>query len=546
VGATWLTRVPPSEGWGRVAEPDTGTEPPITYGRRSVSSRRATARTVRAPLPSEAPALPSRRWPVPTILEPAGTPTPRTRSLHARLRRAPSRRRDRLLHRPVRPPRCRIAGGRPGDRAGRRRAAPARADRERHAGGVRVRRRPVDRGAERGPSPAAHLDAGHRDRPPFLPRREVGGVHLEPDREPPGMGRLLRGRGAPAAHVAPVALLRARLDAGRRGGAVRLGPRLRSRALRAPVAGPRRGRPAARGAGGHGLPRLLLARRRPAGGRPRGPVGHGVQELPRRPEHAAHHPGPEDARRDEAPQRPHHRHVAGVAGRPDLVPLRPRLHDQRVVLRSGHQGARPGHPLHGRGRQDAGRRGEGRARLRGGWLDLAPGPGHREGPQAGHHRARGLPVGHAALGGREPGDRVRLALAHREAGPVRGPRRHLHGAGRARRRPRPDALAGRRRPLAHVVPGRRAGGLVLGLGERLPAAGRRPGGAGEAARAPARRGDEVRLVRDMVTGRKAHGVGGPARPHPRARCRDREADHGRHGRHDPEPGRPRPHLVPRL
>ncbi len=186
---------------------------------------------------------------------------------------------------------------------------------------------------------------------------------------------------------------------------------------------PRRGRPATRGPRGHGLPRLLLSRRHAAGGRPRGPLGHGVPELPRRPEHAAHDPGPEDPRRDEAPQRPHHRHVARVARGPDLVPLRPRLHDQRVVVRPVHEGARPGHPLHGRGREDAGRRGEGRPRLRGGRLDLAPGPVHREGPPAGHHRARRLPVGHASLGGREPGDRLRLSLADRQAGPVRGARR---------------------------------------------------------------------------------------------------------------------------
>src|SRR6185437_10021088 len=174
-----------------------------------------------------------------------------------------------------------------------------------------------------------------------------------------------------------------------------------------------------------------------------GSLGRRIPQLPRRTEYAARYSRPRDAGRVAAParreRRAHHGHRSGVARRSRLLSVRPRLRNERVVVRSVVEAAHAGHALQRRRRQIARRCGR-RPRARAERRHPPARPAYRRRPRGADHRARRFSLGRAALDGRREGDPVGIALAQRQARAVRGARRDLHRARREGGRAQPHTL----------------------------------------------------------------------------------------------------------
>ena len=250
------------------------------------------------------------------------------------------------------------------------------------------------------------------------------------------------------------------------------------------VAVPPPGRPADRHPGlGPAVAPRLLRRGRPALGGP-GPAG-GRLRLPGPARH--HRPAAE------RPARLRHR-------RSPRRPGRPRHLRRRLPLRRAGAAALAGHelralpvlrPRRGRARRRPGAGDDSPDRLDPGRRGRPHGPGRAAGPAAGLRPAvpRGRRAGRGAAGragpGRGLGDRQRLLLGHRPAGPdLDGDRRRAAGHGR----PRPAADPALRRHGGRGRLGRRLPGHGRGAAGLLPHLARAGGRAApaEAVGAPSR------------------------------------------------------------
>ncbi len=197
---------------------------------------------------------------------------------------------------------------------------------------------------------------------------------------------------------------------------------------------------------------LLLARRHEAGLQPHLPRVPDLEALPGR--HGRRHLDLRLRREDgrERHGEPGPRHHPHVERRPDLLPLRPRREQapEPLRLRPGLEG-HPAADLLRRVRHQVplARPQAHRLRERRPPLHLRPGRGENGARAGRHRRRRGL--GPRRRGQGRPADHQLRDRAGRPAGPVRRPRRRLHGAGQARQHPQPDRDPGHPRALLQVV-----------------------------------------------------------------------------------------------
>ena len=253
-----------------------------------------------------------------------------------------------------------------------------------------------------------------------------------------------------------------------------------------------------------------------------------VAPLSRRPHASDQHHGPGDERRREAAVAEQQRQRPDVGRQHRVLPLRPQLHAQSVLVQPRDEEARAADAPRRRRHHDGVRRIR-RDRLRA--ERRHPPLRHQDGPiqSARDRRRRRLPVGAAAVQARREHDPRREPLAHRRARGVRGARRHLHGSGRQGRLAQPDEVAGRARSKPGVVPRRRAARVALRREGRRPAHDRRPVGPQHAARDSAPRLG-LFLGARVVAERKAAARRRQSSESVDRRRRDGQGDEARRGR----------------